>query len=174
MRRRRVHGSPHQICFGPVAGHSPPPCQNVVPTAGSTTNVTGTFDAPTTYTYSGDGLRASITNSGLTTQETWSTGSGLPLLVAETSGGVATDFLYGPGGLPIEQIEPNQAVYFLYHDALGSTRAVADAAANVVATFTFDPYGTLTATAGSFATPLGYAGQVTDADSQHFPARYLH
>jgi RHS repeat-associated protein len=155
----------HQVCFGSVAGHSPPPCRLVVTVVGTPTSVTGTFDAATSYAYNGDGLRASVTNSGITTQETWNTSAGLPLLLAENSGSAATDFVYGPGGVPLEQIQPNGATFYLYQDAHGSTVAVADANGNVVATATYDPYGNVTATVGSFSTPFGYAGQVTDAQS---------
>lgn len=33
----------HEVCFGPVAGFAPPPCQDVTIVAGATANVTGTF-----------------------------------------------------------------------------------------------------------------------------------
>jgi Ni,Fe-hydrogenase III small subunit len=35
----------HQVCFGPVAGFAPPPCQTVNVTAGNLTTVTGNFTA---------------------------------------------------------------------------------------------------------------------------------
>lgn len=35
----------HTVCFGPVAGFAPPPCQDAVVSAGGTTDVTGTFTA---------------------------------------------------------------------------------------------------------------------------------
>ena len=164
----------HQVCFGPVSGHSPPPCQLVVTAVGSSSAVTGTFDAPTTYAYNGDGLRASATHSGITAQQTWDVSGSLPLLLAENTGSAATDFIYGPGGIPFEQIQPNGAASFYYRDVQGSTVGVADASGNVVATVTYDPYGNPTATVGSFATPLGYDGQMTDAESglTYLRARY--
>jgi hypothetical protein len=33
----------HQICFGPVPGHTAPPCQTVAVTAGNETDVTGAY-----------------------------------------------------------------------------------------------------------------------------------
>ncbi|MGH9225997.1 MAG: hypothetical protein ACRD2W_19915 [Acidimicrobiales bacterium] len=36
---------PHQVCFGPVAGMAPPPCQSVSLTAGATTTATGAYTA---------------------------------------------------------------------------------------------------------------------------------
>ena len=164
----------HQVCFGPVSGHSPPPCQLVATAVASPTTVTGTFDTPTTYAYNGDGLRASTTQSGITTQQTWDISGSLPLLLAENTGSAATEFIYGPGGVPLEQIQPTGAALFFYRDVQGSTVGVADANGNVVATVTYDPYGNPTATVGSFATPLGYDGQVTDAESGliYLRARY--
>ena len=35
----------HQVCYGPVAGYSPPACANVTLTAGSLTTVTGSYTA---------------------------------------------------------------------------------------------------------------------------------
>ena len=35
----------HQVCFGPVAGFTPPACQDVTVTAGAQTTVTGTYTA---------------------------------------------------------------------------------------------------------------------------------
>jgi RHS repeat-associated protein len=63
-----------------------------------------------TYAYNGDGLRMSRTVSGATTQFTWD-GSGSPPLLLEQSGpqGV-TDIVYGPGGVPVEQINPMPAI----------------------------------------------------------------
>jgi hypothetical protein len=48
--------------------------------------------------------------SGATTQFTWD-GSGSPPLLLEQSGpqGV-TDIVYGPGGVPVEQINPMPAI----------------------------------------------------------------
>jgi hypothetical protein len=85
----QVDPGAHQVCFGPVASHSAPPCQLVTTSVGSPTTVTGTFDAPTTYGYNGDGIRTSVINSGVTTQESWNNSASLPLLVAENTGAVA-------------------------------------------------------------------------------------
>ena len=47
------------------------------------------------------------------------------------SDGVAT-FVYGPGGLPIEQVDGAGNVLNFHHDQLGSTRALSDASGTVV------------------------------------------
>ena len=53
---------------------------------------------------------------------------------------------------------------WFHHDALGSTRALSNASGAVVGTFTYGPYGRLTASTGTATTTLGYAGQYTDAE----------
>lgn len=57
-----------------------------------------------TYTYDGLGQRATRTVGGTTTQFAWDGSAGVALLLQETAGGVSTSYLYGPGGLPVEQI----------------------------------------------------------------------
>ena len=56
------------------------------------------------YTYDGTGLRMTKTASGVATQFAWDETGSLPLLLQEVIGGVATDYVYGPSGLPLEQL----------------------------------------------------------------------
>ena len=82
--------------------------------------------SPTTlgaYAYDGDGLRTSKTAGSTTTQFTWDESSGLPLLLQEQAVGSAspTAYIYGPNGLPIEQITSSGTPYWFHHDQLGST-----------------------------------------------------
>ena len=127
----------------------------------------------TSYTYNGDGLRQSKTVSGTTTAATWDTAAGLPLLVQDGS----TRYIPGPDGLPLAQIisdsHGSQVLYYL-RDQLGSTRALLDGSGNTQATYTYDPYGNVTAHTGS-STPFGFAGQYTDAETglQYLRARYF-
>jgi YD repeat-containing protein len=53
-----------------------------------------------TYAYNGDGLRQSKTVNGTTTQETWDTAEGLPLLIQDGT----TNEIDGPDELPPEQV----------------------------------------------------------------------
>ncbi len=121
---------------------------------------------PTTaqYTYDGDGLRQSKTvNGGASEQFTWDTAEGQPLLLQDG----ATQYIYGPGGTPIEQVGGNGTLYYLT-DQLGSTRALVDSLGAVLATYTYDAYGTLVSRTGNLsasANPFGFAGQYTDAES---------
>jgi RHS repeat-associated protein len=82
-------------------------------------------------------------------------------------------YLYGPDGLPVEQIEGETATY-LHHDQLGSTRLLTNASGEAVGKFTYGPYGKLEASTGSATTPLGFAGQYTDSETglQYLRARF--
>ena len=139
-----------------------------------TSNLPGTATSAT-YSYDGTGLRTSKTVNGTTTTYTWDKSGSLPLLVAETTGGNTTRYIYGPGGLPIEDVQPNgTTTRYYHHDQLGGTRLLTDSSGTVVSTTTFDAYGKLAAATGTATTPLGYAGQYTDLETgfQYLRARY--
>ncbi len=133
-----------------------------------------------TYAYDANGIRKSKASptptGGLTglTRFTWSSNGGLPLLLKETrpksAGGAETTFyLYGPGGLPVGQIDDNgttTATRYLHHDQLGSTRLVTDTSGNSVASYAYDPYGNVTATTGTpTITNMRYAGEYFDTET---------
>jgi uncharacterized protein RhaS with RHS repeats len=48
---------------------------------------------------------------------------------------------------------------------LGSVRSLTNQAGAVVATYAYDAYGTTTASTGTVANPLRYAGEYQDAES---------
>lgn len=126
------------------------------------------------YTYSGDALRSSKTVSGATTAFTWDRSAGPAQMLAESSPTGTYRYVYGPDGLPLERIDASNNVVYYHHDQLGSTRAITNAAGAVVAGYTYDPYGKLTASTGSLTQPFGFAGQYTDAETgfQYLRARY--
>jgi len=109
------------------------------------------------YTYSADGLRLSKTAGGMSNY-LWDVSGGLPLLVKDGS----TSFIYGPGGLPVEQVSSTGTLFY-HHDQLGSTRLLTDANSVVQATYTYSPYGTTTSSTGTVTNPLQFAGQYLDA-----------
>jgi RHS repeat-associated protein len=76
----------------------------------------------------------------------------------------STYYVYGAGGLPVEQIN-GSSTYYLLHDQLGSTRLLTDSSGSAVASNTYDPYGGLQGSTGTVTTPLGFAGAYTDAES---------
>jgi RHS repeat-associated protein len=85
----------------------------------------------------------------------------------------ATLYVYGPGGLPVEQVTAS-ATYYFHHDQGGSTRLVTTSAGANQATYTFDPFGKLVASTGSLVNPLLYTGQYLDSEtgSYYLRARY--
>ncbi len=120
------------------------------------------------YAYNGTGLRASQTVSEATSYLTWDTTASIPLLLDDD----AASYVYGPGGLPIEQIVAGKAE-FHHHDQLGSTRLLTDENGEATGTFSYGAYGSPTESTGSATTPLGFAGQYTNAQSglQYLRAR---
>jgi RHS repeat-associated protein len=113
------------------------------------------------YTYNGDGLRVSQTISGTTTYMAWDTAEELPLLLSDGT----NSYIYGPGGLPIEQINISTGgTTYLHHDQQGSTRLLTGSAGTVTGKCTYGAYGTATCE-GTTTTPLGYDGQYTSSDT---------
>jgi RHS repeat-associated protein len=127
-----------------------------------------------TYAYDGTGLRSSKTVGATMTQFAWDRSAGLPLLLQEKVGTIATSYIYGPEGLPLEQITSTGTAYWYHHDQLGSTRALTDSSGTRQATYTYDSYGNLTALTGIPTNPLQFAGEYTDAESglQYLRARH--
>ncbi|HJQ01310.1 MAG TPA: RHS repeat-associated core domain-containing protein [Jatrophihabitans sp.] len=118
------------------------------------------YGSTATYGYDGDGLRASKTVAGTTTQQAWDVADGLPLLITDG----ATSYIYGPNNQPIEQVSASGTLYY-YADQLGSTRALADSTGIVVASYTYDAAGRLAGSTGTVTNPFQYAGEYTDAES---------
>jgi hypothetical protein len=58
----------HQVCFGAVAGFTPPACQTVTVTAGSTTTVTGTYTSSSGTGQTGVGLLRVTTSPAVASQ----------------------------------------------------------------------------------------------------------
>ena len=114
-----------------------------------------------TYAYNGEGLRDSQTISGTTTHLAWDMTESLPLILSDET----NSYIYGPGGLPVEQISSGGTITYLHHDQQGSTRLLTGSAGTVTGSTTFDAYGNKTGSTGSSTTPLGYDGQYTSADS---------
>lgn len=120
------------------------------------------------YTYNGDGLRASKTVAGVTTKFVYDTAEGLPLILSDG----ANYYLYGPDGIPYAQITTSGVTSYLQADQLGSIRLITNASGASAGTATYTAYGTRTTT--GTASPFGFAGQYTDAETglQWLRARY--
>lgn len=121
-------------------------------------------------TYDATGLLASKTSGLVTEHLAWDTSSSLPLLLRDGQ----SSYVYGPGNLPVEQISKAGEPTYLHHDQLGSTRLLTSASGETSAAFSYAPYGGLEGQTGTATTPLGFAGQYTDAETglQYLRARF--
>jgi RHS repeat-associated protein len=114
-----------------------------------------------TYAYDGQGLRTSETISGSTKYLTWDQAEPLPLLLSN-----GTDsFVYGPGGLAVEQINNTTGTtLYLHHDQQGSTRLITGSTGKEEGKCSYSAYGVPTCE-GTGTTPLGFDGQYTSSDT---------
>jgi RHS repeat-associated protein len=134
--------------------------------AGRLTSFTGPGGSAT-YTYDGDGQRTTKT-VGTTTSTFVSDDEPVPDTLTDGT----NDYVYGPGGLPIEQIGATSTVWFV-HDQLGSTLALLNTTGQVTGGYSYTSYGQATHT-GTATTPLQFTGQYTDSESSllYLRARY--
>jgi RHS repeat-associated protein len=108
------------------------------------------------YTFDGDGKRASQTVAGATTRSVYDAVGGLPTLLDDGARKYVwgLGLAYAVGGTGIE----------VYHaDGLGSVQALTDAAGRVTQTQRTDEYGVPTETTGASGQPFGFTGEQRDA-----------
>jgi RHS repeat-associated protein len=121
----------------------------------------GTAEIKDSYADNGEGLRTSETVSGSTNYLAWDTAEvELPLILSDG----ADSFIYGPDGMPVEQISSGGTVTYLHHDQQGSTRLLTGSTGTVAGKCTYGAYGAPTCE-GTATTPLGYDGQYTSPDT---------
>jgi RHS repeat-associated protein len=121
----------------------------------------GTKGISDTYTYDGNGLRASQTSSEGTKYMAWDIAEETPQVLSDGQ----NSYIYGPNGIPIEQINSEGKALYLHHDQQGSTRLLTGSTGIAEGSMTYDPYGNLIANSGTKTTPLGYDGQYTNSDT---------
>ena len=112
------------------------------------------------YTYDGSGLRASQTVKGTTTYLAWDMAEEIPPILTDGT----NNYIYGPGGVPVEQINAEGKAFYLHHDEANSIRLITGGAGTVEGKCTYGAYGTSTCE-GIATTPLGYGGQYTNGDT---------
>jgi RHS repeat-associated protein len=132
----------------------PPPVPSSAPaTAATTTKVS--------YTYNGDGLRATKQAAAGVRHFTWSITGAYPQLLVDND----LRFIYGPDRTPLAQVDGSGAIVYFVHDVSGTTRALLGAGGAVSASFTYDAFGALTASSGPARTPIHYTGGYLDDES---------
>ena len=107
-----------------------------------------------TFKYDGTGLRSTETRGASTYPMVWDSTAGLPLLIRAGQ----DYFVYGPDGLPFEQITAGVSTY-LHHDQLGSTRVLTNSKGEASGTYRYGPNGAFWEHTGTAGTLMGFAGQ---------------
>jgi RHS repeat-associated protein len=107
-----------------------------------------------TFQYDGTGLRTKETKNATNYAMAWDITADPPLLLRAGN----DYFIYGPGGLPLEQITSGSTTY-LHHDQLGSTRILTGSTGTVTGTYRYGPTGAFTEHTGTGSTLMGFAGQ---------------
>ena len=124
-------------------------------------DVMGSYGPLSSYTYNGDGLRASRTTTGGTQNFAWDPTGGVPLMLTDGT----INYIYDNNGNPIEQIDAVGTVLYYQHDQYGSTRLLTNQAGAIAASYTYNAYGNLTTHTGTADTPLRWNGQYQDTDT---------
>ncbi|HEX6456824.1 MAG TPA: RHS repeat-associated core domain-containing protein [Solirubrobacterales bacterium] len=107
-----------------------------------------------TFKYDGTGLMTTETRSTSTYHMAWDLSSELPLLLRSGN----DYYIYGPGGLPVEQINSGSATY-LHHDQLGSIRLLTNSSGETTGTYRYGPNGAVWKHTGTASSKMGFAGQ---------------
>ena len=81
-----------------------------------------------------------------------------------------SSYVNGPDGLPLEQITGSTVLDY-HHDQLGSTRLITSSTGGIAATYTYDSYGNLLVSTGSFVQHFDFAGQYFDTETGLYYSR---
>jgi RHS repeat-associated protein len=124
--------------------------------------LTGVNDGVTTYEYVYNGLGHRIAKivNGVRTNFLVDPNGILPQVLAETdtNGTLIAFYVYDGVGL-VATVSPSGEHYFYHYDGLGSTTAITDQTANVVNSYAYIPYGTVTASQEQIPNPFKYVGR---------------
>jgi RHS repeat-associated protein len=107
-----------------------------------------------TFKYDGTGLRTTETRGASTYHMAWDITPRLPLLLRSGN----DYYIYGPDGLPIEQINSTTATY-LHHDQLGSIRILTNSSGEVTGSYRYGPNGAVWKRTGTTTSKIGFAGE---------------
>jgi RHS repeat-associated protein len=126
--------------------------------------MTGLTNGGTTasYVYNGDGVRIGKTVDSLTTNYLQDLAAGLPVVMAETTGGNTLEYVYGSD--LIAQVNGSTPVYY-HADGLGSTRAMTDGTGASTDQYTYDTFGTVRTHSGTSANAFTYTGEQVDPEA---------
>lgn len=141
---------------------------------GRLTGIESATGVLTAFTYDLAGNRLTQTIGGITTRYLLDrfAPEGLAQVVVESDAGGAVLRSYVNLDTTAEMSDSGGTRYFLT-DALGSTRALTDAAGTVTDSYVYSAFGELVQHAGTSANPIRFAGQSQDANGLYYlRARY--
>ncbi|HLA82526.1 MAG TPA: RHS repeat-associated core domain-containing protein, partial [Thermoleophilia bacterium] len=115
--------------------------------------VTGTVVS--SYAYDGDGLRVGRTVDGTTTNYLWDKALALPVIITDSN----SLYLYGLGLIAQQQ---GTDIAYYHPDGLGSVRNLTNATGQGIASYAYDPFGTLKSATGSWPNDFRFTGQQLD------------
>ncbi len=123
-----------------------------------------------TFTYDGDSLRQSASDGTTTKHFSWDHSSDMPLALSDGS----TTYIYGPNGLPIEDLSSGGTPTYYHQDQLGSTRMLTGSTGLASGTASYQPFGSLEGSTGGIVASFGFAGQYQDETSglQYLRSRF--
>ena len=114
------------------------------------------------YTYDMAGVRSSKTVGSTTYKYTTLSG----LVTRQTGGNATIDFVYDESNQPLA-MKYNGKVYYYVLNAQGDVVRIVDGSRNVVASYSYDPWGKLLSSSGTLANvnPLRYRGYYSDSET---------
>jgi RHS repeat-associated protein len=111
--------------------------------------------------YNGDGARLKQTANGAETTYTLDLAAPLVTVLAQQDAGSKKQYVYGQGDSPLARYDGTTWMYLSGRDGLNSVRQETDAAGDVLALRSFDPYGV--PLSGNGGVPFGYTGEMWDS-----------
>ena len=114
------------------------------------------------YAYDMAGVRSGKTVNG--TEYKYTTLSGL--VTRQTGGGKTIDFIYDDSNQPLA-MKYNGTLYYYILNAQGDVVRIIDGSRNVVASYSYDPWGKIISSSGTLAdvNPLRYRGYYYDSET---------
>jgi RHS repeat-associated protein len=114
------------------------------------------------YVYNVDGVRTGKIVDGVSTDYLQDLAAGLPVVMAETTGSVTSQYVYGSD--LIAQVNGSTPVYY-HADGLGSTRAMTDSTGVSTDQYTYDAFGVTRSHTGISSQIYTFTGEQNDPEA---------
>ena len=114
------------------------------------------------FAYNGDGVRLSKTVNGVTMDYVQDVAAPLPVVLAETTSGQTSTYIYGND---LEAwVDPAGSPTFYHYDGLGSVRALSSLAGQRTDAYSYDVFGAVRSRTGSAVQSFKFTGEQVDAE----------